>query len=407
MLTVRGVGLLAAAVLLYASARAFGVPELQLAAVAAVGLVGTAVAYALVASTRLTVDRRLRPAELHHGAVTEVELSVRNTGRLRTTGLELYDPLPRGFGAGLRTHLPSLSRGGGTTLAARLTGVRRGRFALGPTELVVRDPFQLVARRHQVSAPGTLTVYPAVVELSAGLPLGGASASAGTGNARPSTSGEDRSTVREYVHGDDLRGVHWASTAHRGKLMVRQAEAPQEPRAVVLVDIRDSRHGPVGPRSSFETTVSAAASVLCHLDRRGRGVTLVDGPLVGPARARPAGGWLEHLAVATPSDVDLPATCRQLAQGLAGDGALVAVLSTPDPDDLERIVRAGRAFSSCAALLVDVAAHHDRRDDRLDATAQQLRAAGWRVAVVDGPQALALAWHELVVERPRAATMGR
>lgn len=406
MLTLRGVGLLAAAVLLYASARAFGVPELQLTAVAAVGLVFGAVLYALLASARLTVDRRLRPGDLHQGAATEVELAVRNTGRLPTVGLELHDPLPRGFGAGLRTRLPALSRGGGTTLRGRLTGVRRGRFALGPVELVVRDPFRLVARRHEVSAPGTLTVYPAIAELGAGLPLGGATSSAGTGNARPSSSGEDRSTVREYVHGDDLRGVHWASTAHRGKLMVRQAEAPQEPRAVVLLDARDDRHGPAGPRSSFETAVSAAASVLCHLDRRGRGVTLVDGPLVGPTRSRPAEGWLEHLAVATPSEVDLATVARQLAQGLAGDGALVAVLSSPDASDLERSVRAGRAFSSCAALLIDVAAHHGRRGDGLEPAAQQLRAAGWRVAIVDGPQALPLAWHELVVERPRT-TVGR
>ena len=50
--------------------------------------------------------------------------------------------------------------------------------------------------------------------------------------------GEDFYTLREYVVGDDLRRVHWASTARRGELMVRQDEVPWQGRATVLLDAR-------------------------------------------------------------------------------------------------------------------------------------------------------------------------
>ena len=69
----------------------------------------------------------------------------------------------------------------------------------------------------------------------------------------------------------------------------------------------------------------------------GRGVVVVDAPLEAPARARPAGAWLEHLAVVTPTAVDLPALLRQLGQGLAGDGALVAVVTVPDAAELRQL----------------------------------------------------------------------
>lgn len=404
MLTSRGVGLLGAAVVIYASARAFGITELQLTAVAAVGLVVAAVLFSTLTSARLQVVRTVHPTRLHHGAEARSTLVVTNTGRLPTAALELEDRIDPVLARAAHARLRPLAAGGTVTLRTRVDGARRGRHQLGPLRVVLRDPFRLVARRQDLDAAGEIVVLPQVVELPGGLPLGGAQATSGSGAPRPLATGEDRSTVREYVQGDDLRGVHWPSTAHRGKLMVRQAEAPQDPRAVVVLDRRSGRHDPAGAPGSFETSVVAAASALVHLDRRGRGVVLVDGPLTGPVAPRPSDAWLAHLAETAPSTVDLPAVWRQLAKGAAGDGALLVVLPPPDADELRDLVRAGRSFGTCTAVLVRRGAGGATRGGPdAESSAAALRAAGWRTTVVTRPDELPVAWYELTVDRPRTS----
>src|SRR5690606_3018218 len=70
--------------------------------------------------------------------------------------------------------------------------------------------------------------------------------------------------LREYVPGDDLRHVHWRTSAHVGQLMVRQHVETSLPRIVVLVDDRTAgRSGGPGEGAKFgwrEGAVEAAAS---------------------------------------------------------------------------------------------------------------------------------------------------
>jgi uncharacterized protein (DUF58 family) len=405
VLTERGNGMLGAAVLLYLSSRAFGIAELQLAAVAVGGLLVAAVVFVWGTSATLTTSRLVRPGRLHHDAEGVVEVTVHNAGRLPTATLELHDEIPLVLSDADRVTAPPLLPGHRAVLRTPFRGGQRGRFTVGPLRVQLRDPFRLVSRTRRLPGSGEVVVYPPLVALPPGLPLGGANVTGGQGRSRPLASGEDRSTVREYVQGDDLRSVHWASTAHRGKLMVRQAEAPQDPRAVVLLDTGAERHHGHGPAASIETAVTAAASAAFHLADRGRGVVLVDRPLQTVPRARPAEAWLEHLATIEPAPVDLAVVLQQLGQGLAGDGALVAILPVPDANSLRQLVRAGRAFTSRVALLVDAERHGSSRRPRrsdldVDGTASRLQAAGWRVAVLGPGDHLDERWRELVASRP-------
>ena len=70
--------------------------------------------------------------------------------------------------------------------------------------------------------------------------------------------GDEFVTLREYELGDDLRRVHWRSTARTGELMIRQDEARWRSRAAVVLDVQPGAHD----AASFEVAVEAAASVV-------------------------------------------------------------------------------------------------------------------------------------------------
>jgi uncharacterized protein (DUF58 family) len=402
-MTERGIGLLAAAGGLWIAARSLGIPELQMAAVACLALVGLAWLFTRVASANLEVDRTVRPGRLFFDAEGIVELQLTNTGRLPTATMEVRDAAPAVLADRSSALLPPMLPGlrGRTTVTYRIRGGQRGRFELGPLEVRLRDPFGLVARRRTLPGTSDLVVYPPVWQLPGGVPLGGTTTTGGEGRARPLPSGEELANVREYVRGDDLRTVHWPSTAHRGKLMVRQAEAPQDPRAVVLVDVREDRHEGSGPAASFETAMAVAASATYHLASRGRQVVVVDRPVRAAPRSLPWEEWLDRFADATPTRVDLPGLLSQLARGTAGEGALIGVLTVPEPAELRALVRAGRGFSTKLCVLVDATSHagRGRRSPGANATVAALRAAGWRVTLVAAGDRVDVRWSELLLHR--------
>lgn len=401
MLTDRGKGLLVAAVVLWAVGRMFGVRELAMAAVAVLVLVVVAVVYTVLASANLTARRSVQPSRLFFGADGAVEVRLRNVGRIPTATLQVHDTVPAALTDSARFVLSPVRAHGQVTLRYRLAGRQRGRFAIGPLEVRLRDPFGIAARGHRFGSIDHAIVYPAVWRLPAGLPLGGIIGAGGEGRPRLIASGDELANVREYVRGDDLRKVHWRSTAHRGKVMVRQDEAPQNPRATVVLDARPDVHHGSGPHASFEMAVSAAASATYHVSERGYAATLLTGPVTRPPRALPWQLVLEQLAVVEPDRAcDLGGLWQQLATGVADAGLLVAVVAVPEPGLLRQMVRAGRGFSSRVAVLVDSTSYRrtGSRDGSVTPTAEALRAAGWRVTVVGRGDRLDERWHELTLQ---------
>ena len=401
MLTRRGSGVLATAAGAWVLSRTFEIPELAMGATAALVLVGLAVVVTRFASATVRVRRTVHPHRLFHDAVAEVELTLANPGRLPTPLLQVDDRAPAALTSDARFSLRPIPGGDAVRLRYRLQGHVRGRYRVGPVRLGLRDPFGIAQRDIVVGDEDIVTVYPPVWQLPAGIPLGGHQGVGGSGQTRPLVRGEELANVREYVRGDDLRKVHWPSTAHRGKLMLRQEEAPQHPTAVVLVD-RDVRHHQgTGATSSFEYTLAAAASITYHLAGRGYELVLLDEPITGAASrlARPWELVLEHLAALEPEEVDVDDLLQQLSHGLAGEGTILAVAPVPDPARLRRLVRAGRGFQSRAAVLLD-ASTFGGRGRRGSVEAEQrtaaLRAAGWRVTLVRAGDRLDDRWRELL-----------
>ena len=110
-------------------------------------------------------------------------------------------------------------------------------------------------------------------------------------------TGDDFYALRPYVVGDDLRRIHWPSTARHDELLVRQQEQPWQGRTTVVLDVRRAAHdaasfesGRVGGRQHRDGQQGPARpGPPRHHRRRRLGVRRGRHPPAGAARA-PGGG---------------------------------------------------------------------------------------------------------------------
>jgi uncharacterized protein (DUF58 family) len=290
----------------------------------------------------------------------------------------------------------------------------RGRFTLGPMTVRVNDPFGLVELDRTFSSTAKLVVTPRVVALPA-IPLDGVWTGSGDNRPRDFAGGSAEDVmVREYRRGDDLRRVHWRSSAHAGELMVRREEQPWQSRATLFVDNRQHAHRGVGLASSFEYAVSAAASIAMHLAQRGFRVRLVT------AEGQESDhSWHEHGALSAEAGPLLeslallqPATRTTIDTSWLGDahgaGLHVAVLGETLPTDRSALSRMRHAAGTPLAVALDVDqwVPSTRPDLEVTTTLNLLTAAGWR-AVSTGPNVpLGGVWQQLglLSTRGRRAT---
>ncbi|MEU9231732.1 DUF58 domain-containing protein [Streptomyces subrutilus] len=349
---------------------------------------------------RVSGSRRLTPGRVPAGAEARVQLRMDNSSRLPTGLLMLQDRVPYVLGPRPRFVLDRVEPGGRREVSYRVRSDLRGRYPLGPLQLRLTDPFGLVELTRSFSAFDTLTVIPRTEPLPP-VRLSGESSGYGDGSRRSlALAGDDDVIPRGYRRGDDLRRVHWRSTARYGELMVRREEQPQRSRATVLLDTRQLAFEGAGPDSAFEWAVSAAASSLVHLLEQGYAVRLltdtgdcVPGPgggfsSGGHESAEAAGLMMDTLAVVGHSDGTglTPAYDAMRGGGgfgeAAGDGLLIAFFGDLDDVQTELAARMRQRTGGAVAFVLDCAtwAGQPARDHALPSVEQRLhrlRDAGW------------------------------
>jgi uncharacterized protein (DUF58 family) len=407
VLTGRGAALLVGAGLLWGVGRLLGVPELYVVAVASAALVGVGAIAVRVSSATVSVRRGLSSNRLLHGAQGEVTIDLRNDARIPAPLLLVEDQCDWTLADSPRFVLAGLRPGAASRLRYALRGSTRGRYTVGPMSLRVRDPFGTTQLTRRFSSTDEILVYPRVERLPEGITRGSHRGSGTSSDRRLFNSGDEFHTMREYVQGDDLRMVHWPSTARTDKLMVRQLEMPWQAEATVFCDTRAGVSRGSGPDSSVEKAISAAASVVWHLGDHGYTLRLFT-----EAERRPMGveGWsaiLDHLAEVQPSRVTGLGPSLQRLRGAGGEGLFVAVIMVPPGDDplaanpdVRALLQAGRGHGGRVAVIVHPAGPAAGRAEDLAAL---LRAARWKATAVGMGEPLASRWNELVGARHHAS----
>ena len=352
MLTTTGWGVAIGSLSLVVVGRLLGIPELfHLGAGGVVLVVACALRVALV---RLKVDvvRELQPSRVHAGTPSRVELRVRNRAGSRTPVMTLRDPVGKGRTA--RVVLAPLGGSDTVRAAYRLPTERRGLLKVGPMTIEVTDPFGIATTTARGAGPGELTVWPAVDEVEPLPHTIGDDPLAGADASNVSSQGDEFYALRPYEIGDDLRRVHWRSSARSDDLMVRQDEMPWQGRATVLLDSRRGAHS----QESFERAVSAAASVTLACARRRFLVRLVT--TLGDDSQFGAGGThvegiLERLATIELTDEGRLDHVLTALRRPGSGGALVAMLGGRAHPDGAAIQRLRQAYPSLTIVRFIVA----------------------------------------------------
>ena len=204
--------------------------------------------------------------------------------------------------------------------------MHRGRSQVGPVTIRVEDPFGLLRIDRPVVSAEEIVVVPASTPLAA-IDTGALAGAVSADEGRVGQGGSaDDSELRPYRPGDPIRRVHWAQSARRGELHVRQTTQAQPPEAVIALDVRRESYqrlgrddlaelSDLGGDAAFEHAVVVAASVARALAARTSRVFLVsDGPTASSRHAGDAGGLTEVLVGL--ADVRLRSDARAVTEVL-------------------------------------------------------------------------------------------
>jgi uncharacterized protein (DUF58 family) len=154
------------------------------------------------------------------------------------------------------------------TWRARTVCRQRGRFQLGPVTATSGDPFGLFHRRIVLTQPRDLLVLPRVLPISNFVLFTGGLPGRGRSSRRALHPTTNVTTIRDYTVGDALNRIHWRSTAHYNKLMVKEFDLDPAMDGWIFLDLNESVQAGEGEDSTVEYGVTIAATIATYLLRQ-------------------------------------------------------------------------------------------------------------------------------------------
>ena len=195
------------------------------------------------------VERRL-PGSASVGAPALIGLVARNgKPRAPSFGLDLRERGGEVAGRGL---VLLLGAGASEEVSYRFTPGRRGLHRFEQLEVATRAPFGLFEKSRRLAAPGELIVFPRRIEAPPGEPR--TLAHEGERSTSLPGQGLEMHALRDHRPGEDVRSIHWRTSARAGKLIGIDREQERRRQVCVVLDHR----GP--PGAALEAAVERAAA---------------------------------------------------------------------------------------------------------------------------------------------------
>jgi uncharacterized protein (DUF58 family) len=213
------------------------------------------------------------------GEYFDQEFSITNSGRIPVPLIEVRE----------ETDLPGYHNAAAVGLYSRRSHAwrsrvycqHRGRYHSGLLTAIVSDPLGFFTMRRNFGEQREILVYPETVELPFFQPQSGREANFVSSPWSATGTAPDVARIREYIGGDSLRHIHWHSTAHAGKLMVKVFD-PERPRFIpqnknvwIILNLQQSIQMGVGNETTEEYGIVLAASIAKRYIASGKPVGLM------------------------------------------------------------------------------------------------------------------------------------
>ena len=305
---------------------------------------------------RLDLERRLGRSRVTAGEGIAVALVVTNASARPSAATVAVDSLE---GEPVRVAIPAMGGHGSRTVGYDLPAGRRGVFTLAPLVVSRPDPLGLTRIAPLTSDEDlTVWVHPRTIPV-APIPAGYQLSEDGPRGSDVQQGALVFHSLREYVVGDDIRHIHWRSSAHAGDLLVRETLETTTPTAAVVLDTRRGVH----TEASFEEAIEIAASLVTASLPHGVPVILATtgGRSLSAADSEDA---LDELAAVTLDDGDEAALSGLGRSGspTSRSNGLVFVTGSPGAADAAAIAElCARTANTTVVLVGDGSTGSDAR----------------------------------------------
>jgi len=325
------------------------------------------------------LSRSARIQRASVGDFFEEHFEVVNASRILAPWIEVFNQsnIPYVSGSRLLTLVPGRQK---RTYLARSWLTRRGAFVLGPTRISTGDPFGLFRSSKEIPSAQTLIVLPMLFEIKSfslppGLLPGGQVIRRKSSDITPHAAG-----VREYMHGDAMKRIHWPTSIRRNQLMVKEFE--QDPQAEVWLYLdsqndvhheKPQQHDPAPvesiffgrrpefklPPSSLEYSISITASLAHYFIAQRRAVGYASAGQAFTVHhaergERQEGKILETLAfVEANGDLSIAALVAAQASQLPQGSTAILITPTIRPDILQAVDDLQRRYLRPVVILLD------------------------------------------------------
>ncbi|MHA2286355.1 MAG: DUF58 domain-containing protein [Candidatus Thorarchaeota archaeon] len=235
-----------------------------------VGLVVTLPLFAMTANIAgIEVDRTIDKIKVFSGDFMRVKVTIRNTSRRHFDFIEVWDQFPETWilAIGENSIASRIEPGGSMSFSYILQARMRGRYYLGPTEVIMRDRLGIHYYKRTLKEQTEVLVYPTWKDVRRMEALGKQRQLGlmfGSHRTKVVGMGTDFTGFREYVPGDPFRLIDWKSSAKRGDMVIKQFEMEKNIQIVCMVDTSGSMGNGYPENTKLEYAIRASV-LLTHM----------------------------------------------------------------------------------------------------------------------------------------------
>jgi uncharacterized protein (DUF58 family) len=201
---------------------------------------------------------------------------------------------------------------------------KRGEYSIGSVTARISDPLGLFAINKNMSYGHYVIVFPNTIDVPYFQALPHQEPGSSPRRWFASQSSSNASRVREYISGDSLRNIHWRTTGHTGKLMVKEFDPDRLNYLYkdiwIILDLKADVQAGAGAESTAEYGVTIAASLAKKYLENGKQVGLL------------ASGDKSYLFLPDNNESQMDNLMRSLAVIQPGGGVSIDGLLTAQED---------------------------------------------------------------------------